>query len=62
MENHTITFEDWDHTCGDGCCYSWGTTVYFDGVKIGELHDLGAGEIIRLAFEKIGVKVVVENV
>jgi len=22
---------DWSHTCGDGCCYSNGTTLYLDG-------------------------------
>jgi hypothetical protein len=60
MENHTITFEDWDHTCSDGCCVSWGTTVYFDGVEIGELDDMGVGEVMRKAFEKIGVEITVE--
>lgn len=22
-----LTFSDWDYTCGDGCCYEWGTTI-----------------------------------
>lgn len=28
-----IRLEDWDHTCGDGCCFTYGTVVYVDGVK-----------------------------
>jgi hypothetical protein len=62
MKKHTITFENWDHTCSDGCCVSWGTTVYFDGEEIGELYDIGVEEIMRKTFEKIGVRVLIENV
>lgn len=24
MATVNITYKPWDHTCGDGCCYSWG--------------------------------------
>ena len=29
-----IEFREWDHTCGDGCCYLYGTEIYIDGIKI----------------------------
>lgn len=31
-----ISFEDWEHTCGDNCCYEWGTDMYIDGQKVDE--------------------------
>lgn len=30
----TITYENWSHTCGDGCCYTWGTDVFINGNKV----------------------------
>ena len=29
-----IELKDWDHTCDDGCCYSWGTSITIDGIEI----------------------------
>ena len=29
-----ITVSDWDYTCGDGCCYEWGTDIKVNGEKI----------------------------
>jgi hypothetical protein len=26
-----IELEEWDHTCGDGCCYTYGTNIYING-------------------------------
>lgn len=26
-----ITLKDWSHTCGDGCCNSYGTELYING-------------------------------
>ena len=26
-----LTFSDWDYTCGDGCCYEWGTYCKVNG-------------------------------
>lgn len=33
-EKLIIQLEDWDHTCGDGCCYTWGTTIRVNGVEL----------------------------
>lgn len=29
-----IELKYWDHTCGDGCCYSWGTAIKVNGEEI----------------------------
>jgi hypothetical protein len=34
MKKVKITLEEWDYTCGDGCCYSYGTKVYLDGKEL----------------------------
>jgi len=33
-EKLIIELESWDHTCGDGCCYTWGTKVKVNGVEL----------------------------
>jgi hypothetical protein len=25
---------DWDSTCGDGCCYEYGTKIKVDGIQL----------------------------
>lgn len=27
MATVNITYKPWEHTCGDGCCYSWGVNA-----------------------------------
>lgn len=41
MENKQldITFHEWDYTCGDGCCYDYGTDIIINGVQIDTSHD-----------------------
>jgi hypothetical protein len=34
MKKVKITLEEWDYTCGDGCCYSYGTKVYLNGKEL----------------------------
>lgn len=33
-EKLVIELEDWDHTCGDGCCYNWGVTIKVNGIEL----------------------------
>lgn len=33
-EKLDIKLKDWDYTCGDGCCYEWGTDIKVNGEKI----------------------------
>lgn len=56
-EKHlTIEFEDWDHTCSDGCCYMWGTNVKVNGVELdGDVSSNQAA--LRLVLEHLGYTV-----
>lgn len=39
-----IKTEPWQHTCADGCCYTWGTDVYINNEKVtqGDCDDIQA--------------------
>lgn len=45
MDKLKITLEDWDYTCGDGCCYSYGVYLSLNGERLEhpnpEIHDNG---------------------
>jgi len=34
MKKVKITLEEWDYTCGDGCCTSFGTKMYLNGKEL----------------------------
>ena len=34
MKKVKITLEEWSHTCGDGCCTSFGTKMYLNGKEL----------------------------
>jgi hypothetical protein len=34
MNKVKIKLEEWDHTCSDGCCYSYGTYLIMNGKKL----------------------------
>ena len=34
MKKIKITFKEWDYTCGDGCCYNYGTKLYIDDEEL----------------------------
>jgi hypothetical protein len=46
-----IKLSDWEHTCGDGCCTTFGTDVFIDGIKVsqGDYYklDLILDEVLR---------------
>lgn len=37
-----IKTKGWSHTCGDGCCYTSGTDVFINDVKVsnGDFNDI----------------------
>jgi hypothetical protein len=51
-----IEIKDWDHTCGDGCCYTWGKAVYVNGKEVTQhaenTEELLEGLMLMLGFEK----------
>jgi hypothetical protein len=58
MEKLTIKLEDWDYTCGDGCCTSFGTHIYLNGKLLEhpnpEIHDNGyVGMSVETSLEAV---------
>lgn len=51
-----IELEFWDHTCGDGCCYTTGYDVFIDGEKIGSIDDYDPSELVELLNEYFETK------
>ena len=37
-----ITFHSWDYTCGDGCCFLYGTDVLIDGRHLDHVDASGS--------------------
>lgn len=29
-EKLIVRFEEWEHTCGDGCCYNYGVDLFIN--------------------------------
>lgn len=52
-----IEFEDWDHTCGDGCCYTSGTDIYLNGEKLDEQYADDSKNALKVVLEKLGYNV-----
>jgi hypothetical protein len=34
MKKIKITFQEWTHTCADGCCTSYGTKLFLNGKEL----------------------------
>jgi len=51
-----IKLEYYDHTCGDGCCYTTGYDVYVDGKLIGSTQGEDAQELADLLNETFNNK------
>jgi hypothetical protein len=47
-----ITIKDWDHTCGDGCCYTWGVDVTLEDGRSVSIQNVGSNEA-RYVLEEI---------
>ena len=62
MKTLRITLEDWDYTCGDGCCHDYGQDIYLDGEKLDEQHAEDNENALRAVLEKLGYKVEIEKI
>lgn len=40
-----IKIKDWDYTCGDGCCYTYGTEIYFNDKLCDNSH--AGGDVVQ---------------
>lgn len=52
---HKIELINWDHTCGDGCCYDSGMTLIVDGEEITPYADNNIEETLKMLLDKLGV-------
>ena len=70
MENKIIIkFEEWDHNCNDGCCFTYGTRLIMDGEELEhpnpEIHDnsyVGDSpkDTLHAVLKKLGYTVIFE--
>lgn len=61
MSDKTVTlrFDEWEHQCGDGCCYDYGTATYVNGVRVDD-YGISLENAIQSVLEHLGYKVVIE--
>lgn len=63
MEN-IIEINDWDRTCGDGCCYDYGVDLLLNGERITPYFcnsNGGFAEALKILLNKLGVEAKVMN-
>lgn len=51
----TLEFEEWNYTCGDGCCYDSGVSLKINGEHVTNYADCQQGIIETL--EHLGYEV-----
>jgi hypothetical protein len=49
-----IELVDYEHTCADGCCTTYGYDVYINGEKIGSTNGYDALEVVELLNKTFG--------
>lgn len=60
MKKVKIVLDEWDSTCGDGCCDTYGTTIYVDGVEL-DSSEQRSSVILEKVLEYLGYDVKVEE-
>ena len=54
-----INLTEYGYSCGDGCCYNYGTITTVNGVEL-PCHNQDAGTILSQVLEHLGYKVEIE--
>ena len=49
-----IELEEWDHTCGDGCCYTYGVNIYINGDQIEDEDGTNSHQLLKAVLTKLG--------
>lgn len=52
-----IDLIDWDHTCGDGCCYTYGQDITLNGEKLNEQNAEDSKNALTAVLTKLGYNV-----
>ena len=56
-----IILEEWDYTCGDGCCYNYGTTLKVDDIEITNYSDDNIEDTLIKLLTYLGYKVNIKH-
>lgn len=56
-----VSFKEWDYTCGDGCCYEYGTTTTVNGVEL-DIQNSDTETIVEQILLHLGYDVEIENI
>jgi hypothetical protein len=51
-----IEIKEWSRTCGDGCCYTYGTDVFMDGVQVNESDVSEKEELLIAVLKHLGIE------
>ena len=49
-----IELEEWDHTCGDGCCLTYGTNIYVNGEQLENEDGTSSHQLLKAVLTKLG--------
>lgn len=60
MKEVKIDIIDYEHTCGDGCCYNYGTITKVNGVELFN-HNTDVDTILTQVLEHLGYKVEINH-
>jgi hypothetical protein len=55
-EELLIELEEWNHTCGDGCCDIYGTNIYVNGEQIEDEDGTNPHQLLTAILNKLGYK------
>jgi hypothetical protein len=53
-EEIIIELEEWDHECGDGCCYTYGVNIFVNGEKIEDEDGTNPHQLVKAVLNKLG--------
>ncbi len=53
-EELLIELEEWDHTCNDGCCYTYGTNIYINGEQLEDEDGTSQSQLLTAVLTKLG--------
>jgi hypothetical protein len=51
-----IEIKEWSRTCGDGCCNTYGTDVFMDGVQVNESDVSEKEELLIAVLKHLGIE------
>lgn len=60
MSKIHITLQDYQYTCGDGCCHTWGTITTVNGEELASQNQ-DVETILEEVLAKLGIDATVER-